>query len=140
MFHFGFCATFLRFLLFPGFSTIIIVTTVLLSQASPVLFLLCFQISYNFSFPGVHKDGQEIDATSSLTFLLRVSCILQIVGNIILNKQLRIFNIFWNHNHLSCAFEILDIWTMLGIGFGFLVTHIAVAILCCLGNRRRSMR
>ncbi|XP_052012808.1 MAM and LDL-receptor class A domain-containing protein 1 [Apodemus sylvaticus] len=32
------------------------------------------------------------------------------------------------------------IWTMLGIGFGFLVTHIAVAILCCLGNRRRSMR
>ncbi|XP_031229155.1 MAM and LDL-receptor class A domain-containing protein 1 [Mastomys coucha] len=32
------------------------------------------------------------------------------------------------------------IWTLLGIGFGFLVTQIAVAILCCLGNRRRPMR
>lgn len=32
------------------------------------------------------------------------------------------------------------IWTLLGIGFGFLMTHIAVAILCCLGNRRRPMR
>ncbi|XP_076428807.1 MAM and LDL-receptor class A domain-containing protein 1 [Peromyscus maniculatus bairdii] len=32
------------------------------------------------------------------------------------------------------------IWTLLGIGFGFLVTHIAVAILCCLTNRRRPMR
>lgn len=28
------------------------------------------------------------------------------------------------------------IWTLLGIGFGFLVTHIAVAILYCLANRR----
>ncbi|XP_036044862.1 MAM and LDL-receptor class A domain-containing protein 1 [Onychomys torridus] len=28
------------------------------------------------------------------------------------------------------------IWTLLGIGFGFLVAHITVAILCCLANRR----
>ncbi|XP_035298699.1 MAM and LDL-receptor class A domain-containing protein 1 isoform X2 [Cricetulus griseus] len=32
------------------------------------------------------------------------------------------------------------IWTLLGIGFGFLVTHIAVAILCCLANRRGPVR
>lgn len=32
------------------------------------------------------------------------------------------------------------IWTLLGIGFGFLVTHIAVAFLCCLANRRGLMR
>ncbi|XP_051007238.1 MAM and LDL-receptor class A domain-containing protein 1 [Acomys russatus] len=32
------------------------------------------------------------------------------------------------------------IWTLLGIGLGFLVTHIAVAILCFLANRRGLVR
>lgn len=43
---------------------------------------------------------------------------------------------FFNHVYLFHGFDIPDIWTLLGIGFGFLVTHIAVAILYCLANRR----
>lgn len=48
--------------------------------------------------------------------------------------------LFLNHVYLFHGFEIPDIWTLLCIGFGFLVTHIAVATLYCLANRRRMTR
>lgn len=102
--------------------------------------LFCFQLSHDSSFSGADKDGQEIDATSGLTLLVQDSCTHRIVGNITLEKRLGIVNSFLNHVYLFHGFEIPDIWTLLGIGFGFLVTHIAVAILCCLANRRGPVR
>ena len=37
-------------------------------------------------------------------------------------------------------FEILDIWTLLGIGLAFLMIHIIVAVVCFLANRKVPVR
>lgn len=56
--------------------------------------------------------------------------------------DLKICWLFESHVFLYCIFifyswfKITDFWTVLGIGLAFLVTHIIVAILCFLANRR----
>lgn len=147
-FNFGFGLTFLvsyqsyphcRYLIIYWQSSFYSMTMLLKYVATSFLF---FWLSSFISFPDVNKDGPEIDATSKLTNLLQISHTLRIVGDIVTKQITAFLNVsyFWLCVYPFHWFEILDIWILLGIGSAFLMTHIIVATLCFLSNRKASVR